>query len=246
METPVNCRNHAKHHSKIPLPSSGYSCQTSPRDPPREHRGNPTFSPLAVHTTGRVSNRPLADEGVLSGALTRYGRFVLWLGRPPYLRWSAAAILLVAAVVWDLSERATEPFPFAATDLSRGQPIEPDDIQWRDVPVGSMTRPQLGDPVAAVAIAEGDPIVRSLLAVAVAPPLNGWAVPIPLPVGAVAGTPVSLVFADGTDVEGTIIRSATEDSLGFKTDGLVMVEDGDANAVALAAANGDLVVLIRP
>jgi len=152
----------------------------------------------------------------------------------------------VAAVVWDLSERATEPFPFAATDLSRGQSIEPDDIQWRDVPVGSLMLPQLGDPVAAVAIAAGDPIVPSLLAVAVAPPLNGWAVPIPLPIGAVPGTQVSLVFADGTDVQGTIIHPATEDSLGFKMDGLVVVEDGAANAVALAAANGDLVVPIRP
>lgn len=155
-------------------------------------------------------------------------------------------MLVAAALVWDLSERATEPFPFAAMDLARGQPITPDEVQWRQVPVGSLEFPPLEGAVAAVAIASGDPLVTSLVSAAAAAPSNSWAVPVPLPIGAVPGAAVSLVFADGTDVEGTIIQPATEDSLGFTSHGLVAVEEAAANAVALAAANGDLVVLIQP
>lgn len=171
---------------------------------------------------------------------------MLWLGRPPYLRWFAAAALIVAALTWDLSERATEPFPFAATDLERGQTITPDDIAWRQVPVGSLLLPSLENATASVAIIEGDPLVTSLISASSSIPLNSWAVPVPLPMGAVPGTSVNLVFSDGTDVPGVIIQPATEDSLGFTSEGLVAVADAAANAVALAAANGELVVLIQP
>lgn len=171
---------------------------------------------------------------------------MLWLGRPPYLRWFAAAALIVAALTWDLSKRATEPFPFAAADLKRGQAITSDDVEWRQVPVGSMLLPPLENATASVAIVAGDPLVISLLSASSPIPLNSWAVPVPLPTGAVRGTSVNLVFSDGTDVPGVIIQPATEDSLGFTSEGLVAVEDVAANAVALAAANGDLVVLIQP
>lgn len=171
---------------------------------------------------------------------------MLWLGHPPYLRWLAAAVLIVAALLWDISERATEPFPFAASDLSRGQSIAPDDVQWRQVPVGSLSLPPLAGAIAKVAIISGDPIVASLVSAPTTHPADSWAVSVPLPIGAASGTSVSLVFADGTDVDGTIIQPATEDTLGLTTDGLVAVEDGAASAVALAAANGELVVMIRP
>ena len=187
-----------------------------------------------------------ADEGLLSRGLGRYGGGVLWLRRPPYLRWFAAAALVVAAIAWDLSERATEPFPFASVDLSRGQPITPEDVEWRQIPVGSLTLPSLIGVTAGTDIDSGDPIVPSLVSTASPLPADSWAVPVPLPIGAVRGTAVNLVFSDGTDVSGVIIQSPTEDSLGFTTDGLVAVQGVAANAVALAAANGDLVVLIQP
>jgi hypothetical protein len=112
--------------------------------------------------------------------------------------------------------------------------------------VGSLALPPLEGATAAVAIESGDPIVPSLVSAVVLAPSNSWAVPVPLPVGAMPGTPVNLVFSDGTDTGGTVIQSATEDSLGFITDGLVAVDNDIANAVALAAANGELVVLIQP
>ncbi len=155
-------------------------------------------------------------------------------------------LLIVAAFMWDLSERATEPFPFAADELVRGHLIQQDDIVWRQIPVGSLSLPALGDVTVVSTIRAGDPIVGSLVSSAPPTPPGTWAVPVPLPLGAGQGTAVNLVFADGTDVRGVILQPATEDSLGVNYDGLVAVEGRAANAVALAAANGDLVVLIEP
>ncbi len=177
---------------------------------------------------------------------SRYGDGVLWLRRRPYLRWFAAAALIVAAFVWDVSERATEPFPFATADLERGQTIGPEDVEWRQVPVGSLTLPPLEGATAATAIASGDPIVTSLVSWTPPLPPNSWAVPVPLPIGAGQGTAVNLVFADGTDIPGIIIQPATQDTFGLNADGLVAVQGVAANAVALAAANGELVVLVEP
>ncbi len=148
--------------------------------------------------------------------------------------------------MWDISERATEPFPFAASDLQRGQPITQEDIEWLQVPAGSLRLPPLAGATAASAIRSGDPIVMSLVSSEPPLPAGSWAVPVALPIGAGQGTYVNLVFADGTGVPGIIIQPALQDTLGFNSDGLVAVEAAVANSVALAAANNELVVLIEP
>lgn len=153
---------------------------------------------------------------------------------------------MAAAFLWDVSERATEPFPFAVSELSRGQSISEDDVEWRQVPVGSLAFPDLAGATAAATIRAGDPIVSSLVSAGAVLGLNNWAVPVPLPVGAAEGTSVKLVFADGSDILGVVIQPATADALGFETTGLVAVVGQAANSVALAAANGELVVLVAP
>lgn len=185
-------------------------------------------------------------RGVPTRRRFRYVGEVLWLGRPPYLRWLAAVALIVAALVWDLSERATAPFPFAADDLERGQEITEADLKWQDMPVGAFAVPDLANAIPLVPIRAGDPIVASLVSRSPTLPPNSWAVPVQLPVGAHVGTVVKLVFADGSDVGGVVMQSAREDSFGFETTGLVAVADQAASTVALAAANGDLVVLLEP
>jgi hypothetical protein len=153
---------------------------------------------------------------------------------------------VVAAFVWDVSERATEPFPFAAVDLTRGQLLAPEDIEWRPVPSGSLVMPNLTGATAATTIQAGDPVVPSLVSVTALIPSDSWAVPVPLPLGAGQGMSVRLVFADGSWTSGTIVQPATEDSLGLISQGLVAVAGDVANSVALATANGDLIVLIEP
>lgn len=206
----------------------------------------PTFSPPAVHRHGEGFPFHIATEGVPPSPLKRYGGDMHWLGRPPYLKWAAVTILVIVAFAWDASERATEPFPFAARTIARGQVLEPDDIEWRDVPSGTLSLPGLTEVSAAVAIVAGDPIVPSLLAPKSSLPRGWWAVPMALPLGTTQGMRVRLVFVDGTSVEGTVVQPAEEDSLGLASDGLVAVDGVSADAVALAAANGDLVVLFEP
>lgn len=189
--------------------------------------------------------RPLG-RGLPTGDETRYIRDVLWLGRPPYLRWFAALSLVVAALVWDVSGRSTEPFPFAATDLARGEAITEANIEWRPVPVGELAMPDLQGVSASTEIRAGDPIVVSLVTAIPPLPPNWWTVGIPLPFGVPTGAEVRLVFFDGSATSGIVIQPATEDSLGLVSDGLVAVPGEVADSVALAAANGDLVVLIEP
>lgn len=219
-------------------------------------RETPTFSPpCGADNTGRASSNQKPDRGhripergrgVPTSAQSRYVVRVLWLGRPPYLRWIAATTLVVAGLVWDISERATEPFPFAASDLNRGQVLEPEDIEWRPVPSGSLVMPDLNGATAATPIRSGDPIVPSLVAVGALIPSDSWAVPVPLPLGAGPGMFVRLVFADGSWTSGVIVQPAIEDSFGLISQGLVAVEGDAANSVALATSNGDLIVLIEP
>lgn len=171
---------------------------------------------------------------------------MLWLGRRPYLRWLGAGALIVAALLWDVSERATEPFPFASTELTRGQPITDEDVEWRQVPIGSLIVPDLSGATAIVTIRLGDPIVPSLVSAEAQVGLDSWAVPVPLPLGAAQGTSVKLVLADGSDVLGVVVQPAAADPLGFDSTGLVAVPNDAANSVAIAAASGDLVILLSP
>lgn len=209
--------------------------------------GTPTFSPLAVRLHEEGFPRHGATNGCLPSVLrARYGGSVHWLGRPPYLKWAAAATLVILAFVWDMSERSTEAFPFAATDIVRGQVLTDDNVQWRQVPSGALSLPDLTNASAAVLIVAGDPIVTSLVAAQSTMPAGSWAVPLPLPLGTAQGMRVKLVFADGTSTTGIIIQPAEQDSLGLTSDGLVAVDGSVADSVALAASNGDLVVLFQP
>jgi len=88
---------------------------------------------------------------------------MLWLSRPPYVRWFAAVAIVLAALAWDLSGRQTAQYPFAATDLGRGTALSDNAIVWRAAPNGVYPVPDLSDAAASVDIAEGDPITRSVL-----------------------------------------------------------------------------------
>ncbi len=48
---------------------------------------------------------------------------MFWLARPPYLRWAAAAAVVVAALVWDLRGTGDILYPFAARAIAGGAAI---------------------------------------------------------------------------------------------------------------------------
>lgn len=176
----------------------------------------------------------------------RYGAGVLWLGRPPYVRWAIAAAIVVAAAVWDLRGTVTIAHPFAAIDIARGAPISEQHVVWKDVPRGLMPAPDLNGAVAAAAIQAGEPLTGALLEQQDGVPEDWWAVPVALPGAAVIGARVLLVAEGIPPTEGVVIVPSAADVLGIADAGLVAVPPENAPALALAALAGTLVTLLAP
>jgi hypothetical protein len=172
--------------------------------------------------------------------------FVLLLSRPPYLRWAAAVFVVIAALLWDLSDRATEPYPFASTSIAPGTAIAEDHVVFEDVPRGSLTFPDLTTASALVAIQQGDPLTPSVVGAADSVPEGWWSVPVRIPLGVPTGVTVRLVFFDGSSVDGVVVTSSSQDGFGSERAGAVSVPGAVASDVALAAATDSLVVMIAP
>lgn len=172
---------------------------------------------------------------------------MFWLTRPPYLRWAAAALILAAALAWDLNGRSGVSYPFAAQPISAGAPIGEADVEWRTVPDGILAMPDLTAPVAARAIAEGEPLVPSAVDADRGIPAGWWAVPVALPTAAGIGARVRLIAADsGVQSEGIVVALGSADLLSISEAGLVAVPAEHAAAIALAANDGTLIVLVAP
>jgi len=173
---------------------------------------------------------------------------VYWLQRPPYLRWAAAACLIIGAAVWDLRPEPTELHPFLVGAVPAGEPIEDEDIEWRQVPVGLMTAPDLSLPVAAIDLQPGDPLLDSTLRGPAAIPDGWWGVPVAIGGTAGPGDEVLLVVVDPpTTVTGIVITAQRGDpySLDYRP-ASVAVPAAAAPLIAAASARGTLVAAVRP
>jgi hypothetical protein len=120
---------------------------------------------------------------------------VYWFRRPPYLRWAAAALLIVTAAWMDLRPQPTFLQPFATVDLDPGTALDNTMIEWRSVPVGLL--PPLNDPQGVVLrqVAAGEPLVPSVLSTRRIPAPDGWwTMEVQLPSGAAPGQEVQLIL----------------------------------------------------
>ena len=171
---------------------------------------------------------------------------MFWLTRPPYLRWVAAAAVVLAALLWDLRDEAEAPYPFAVSTISAGTPITESMVEWKNLPDGALALPDLSDPVAARDLPAGEPIVPSAVSGAPVVPDGWWSVPVPLSQRAVPGSQVRLIDAlSGLEVDGFVVAAGSDDLLmSIDTSGLVAVPPNAAAAIAIAAAEGTLVVLL--
>ena len=170
------------------------------------------------------------------------------MARPPYLRWLAVAAILLVGAAFEVADRTTEDYPFAAVDLAAGALVDDSTIEWRSVPDGVLEPPDLDGRRVAVAVPAGTPLVGALLGRDDGIPDDWWAVAMPLPPGAVPGVEVRIVLtATGEIVPGQVVAIGVDDGgFGFEEPGLVAVP-GDATAtVAIAIADGELTVTIRP
>lgn len=171
---------------------------------------------------------------------------MLWLTRPPYLRWFAAVAIVLAALAWDVSKRQTQPHPFAAVRIARGDQLTDAAIEWRNVAAGTFTIPDLTGTSASVDIASGDPITASVLSHATSLPDGWWSVPVDLPIGTPPGASVRVVLPDGQGVTGVVTQPAVRDSFGSVERGAVGFPAAVADAIARLGALGDLVILVEP
>ena len=172
---------------------------------------------------------------------------MFWLTRPPYLRWAAAALLLVAALAWDLRGRSGMSYPFAANSIEAGAAIGEADVEWRTVPSGVMEMPDLSVPIASRAIAAGEPILPSALDAGAGIPEGWWSVPVALQAAAVPGSRVRLIAIDTrVETDGIVVAGGSTDLLSMSDAGLVAVPPEHAASVAAAAVEGSLIVLVEP
>ena len=172
---------------------------------------------------------------------------MFWLTRPPYVRWAAAAAVVVAAFLWDLRGSSQILYPFASTAIAAGAPITETEAEWRRIPDGTMTLPDLRNPVAARDLPAGEPIVPSAVSGAMAIPDGWWSVPVPLPATALPGTTVHLVDAtSGFETDGIVVAAGSNDMLSFEQSGMAAVPPDAATLIAIAASEGTLVVLLQP
>lgn len=172
---------------------------------------------------------------------------MLWLHRPPYLRWFAAALLIVGAAAFDLSERATVAHPFAAGPIERGTLLEEGSIEWRESPIGLLETPLLDGAVAGRRIEPGDPILPSSLGSAALVPPNWWSVPMVLPDGVIAGSAVRVITINPQlIVDGVVVSVADGGAFDVDRTGLVAVPEAAAGAVAAAAISGTATMLVSP
>ena len=171
---------------------------------------------------------------------------MLLLSKPPYLRWAGAAAIVLSALVWDVSARATEPFPFALRTIERGEPLDDSAIEWKTAPAGLLKMPNLQGATAAVTILRGEPIALSMLRFTAAVPVGWWTVALDLPPAVLPGTHVRIGLGGGQGVSGIVVEPSRDDSFGLRSAGLVAVPSEVADAVGFAAGAGQIGILFEP
>jgi len=172
---------------------------------------------------------------------------VFWLRRPPYARWLVAVGLVAAAAFIDLADPPTEPHPYVVDAVAIGDRVEPSDLEWRDVPVGLLPPADIEGSVATRQLQANTPLLPGDLAGRPVIPADWWVVPLPIPGESVPGTTIRIVLTDtATTVDGIAVAAGPKDPLSSQATGLAAVPAGSAAAVASAAANQRVVVLISP
>ena len=188
------------------------------------------------------------DDPLPCGTRARYVASVYWFRRPPYLRWAAAALLIITAAWMDIRPDPTVRQPYAAVDLAAGATLDDTMIEWRSIPTGLL--PRLDDPRGIInrPVAAREPLLPTALSTDRVPTPEGWwTMEVELPVGSVPGQSVQLiVLGDGADdeprsVPGVVIvpAPAEQDPLAIEPEpGLVAVPGELATGTAAAVADG--------
>lgn len=178
---------------------------------------------------------------------------VYWFRRPPYLRWTAAILVILLAAWLDLRPDSTELRPYATVDLAAGSPVDESMVEWRPVPAGLLPPVDQLEGIVVGPVAAGEPLLPSIVSIQRVPPPDGWwTLEVRLPAGAFPGQSVRLVvLSSATDgaprgVSGVVIAPGpASDPLTFEDlPGLVAVPAEVATITAAAVAGGRVSVIL--
>jgi len=118
---------------------------------------------------------------------------VLWIARPPYVRWTLIAVLVLVSLWLELRPSPGVSHPFLSRDLARGEPVE-DALEWRDIAPGVL-EPVPGTGFARRRLLGGQPLLPGdATDVPITVPVGWWLVDVAVPAEASAGTHVQLVI----------------------------------------------------
>lgn len=168
---------------------------------------------------------------------------MLWLERPPFLRWLAATLVAAVAVALELSPPPTEEAAFLAVDVPAGTALDETMVTYRRLPVGALaTVAPTG--FAAVDLAAGDPLIASVVTDVSVP--GQWVVlEAPLPAHARPGDrAIGVVVGPGApplEFPALVVAPAVADAFGAGL-GTIAVPADWLSVSAGAVADGRLVI----
>ena len=166
--------------------------------------------------------------------------------RPPYLRWGAAAAILVIGFLIELRPTGTIEVPVTTSDVVAGSVLEPTDVVWRDAPADLFTVIDLPAMVARRVAAGSVVTSADLRADSGSIPADWWSIQLPVPAGARTGDEVLAVIVSESGARGVRGLMASEPlDDGFSAlDGLIAFAPTDAVSVATAAMENRVTVLV--
>ncbi|MGH8958483.1 MAG: SAF domain-containing protein, partial [Acidimicrobiia bacterium] len=136
--------------------------------------------------------------------------------------------------------------PYLARDVTAGEDLRPEDVEWRRVPIGILPEHVSPSGLFLVDVARGTPLIRSVVGEATPLPEGWWSLEVPVPEGTSAGVDVRLVVdvrSAPKIIPGIVVRLLGADSIdGAKA--LVAIPEAEAGAAAAALADGSLRTLV--
>lgn len=168
---------------------------------------------------------------------------MLWLDRPPVLRWVAAAALVAVAAWSELAPPPTSEQNFLVEEVAAGTRVESHHVERRSVPVGVVETVEPSG-VAASDLQAGEPLVASMLTDIEIP--QGWvvlsaSVPSHAPPG---GSATAIIVGRDTapmEFPALVVAAGTTDPFG-EDGGTVAVPAEWVGAAASASAENRLVI----
>lgn len=171
---------------------------------------------------------------------------MLWLARPPLLRWLAAAVLVLIAAWTELAPPpASEQF-FLTEDVPAGTPLEPHHVERRTVANGVIDTVEPSG-VAATDLRAGDPLLASMSTDTIVP--EGWVIieaAVPAHASPGAGATAIILGRESAPVQfpAVVVRQGGSDPF-EGGQGVIAVPPDWTGPAAGASAEGRLVIGVQ-